>query len=199
MVGRRYYVVIGRRTRLSRGSDPWPAQSLPSRRQSGHNILLHRITPMAAIIPRKRFLIGKVPGSDEYIGERSQKTTALLERCLGPFNKKGFEASQYQDTLKRLDNERRVCSSFLNSLPTDLADLAYDLGGDFVTTAVTHGNKAGFSFCDGNSYRWFPTKGVAKHARWDLLRRGWSCDEIFPCGALEVIILEQWCDRTVSW
>jgi hypothetical protein len=46
-----------------------------------------------AIIPRKRFLIGKLPGSDEYIGERSPKTAALLERCLDPFDKKGFEAS----------------------------------------------------------------------------------------------------------
>jgi hypothetical protein len=153
----------------------------------------------ASAISHQNFLIGKIPGSDEYIGKRSPKTLRLLEKCAQSFDQKGFNSTQYENHLTRIQNERKICVSLLDSLPTDLAALAIDLGQDFLRTAVTDGNRRGFSFHNGCRYLWFPTRGIAKKTRWNLIEKGYNCDDIFLCGALEVIILEKWCHRTVSW
>jgi hypothetical protein len=151
-------------------------------------------TATNTIVSRKNFLIGKLPGHDIYIGERSEKTKLLLEKCAAPFAQKEYEATE--DHFSKRDP---ILERFLKSLPAALADLAGDLGYDFMRKAVTHGNRKGFSFNNGNRHLWFPTKGIAKKTRWDLIKKGWSCDQIFLCGALEVIILEQWSSRMVSW
>jgi hypothetical protein len=147
----------------------------------------------------QQFLIGKLPNG-EYIGERSQKTRELLKLCVNGFNKKDFKSTQYdRNILRRLNNERKIVEDFLDTLPEELAALAIDLGQEFLHIAVTEGNKFGFSFHNGCNEFWFPTRGIAKRTRWEYIEKGWCCSDIFPCGALEVVILEKWCDRTISW
>ena len=54
---------MGRRSRLSRGFSPWPARSLPSRRQSGHNIPIAPPIMSDILTTKRNFLVSLIQRS----------------------------------------------------------------------------------------------------------------------------------------